>query len=70
MFSLDVENELPPIQCFAVIIQQLIQGMGDDSKEIKVTVMETIGSMYSYFKETMEPFMPKVLEMVSFYVGC
>jgi hypothetical protein len=63
IYNLDSSEteDLSPISCFAAIIQQLISGMDDDSREIRITVMDTIDNIVMFFKDTMEPLIFKVI---------
>ncbi|CDW90093.1 clip-associating protein [Stylonychia lemnae] len=60
----DEDGDLPPIKCFAAIVEQLIKGMEDESKEIKITVMETIGNIVIFFKDTIMQVIPQIIEKI------
>jgi hypothetical protein len=64
LFSLDDDNDLPPIESFADILKSLLKGMTDESQEICLTVISTLENMFTFFKATMEPLLPKFLEKV------
>ncbi len=39
-----------------------MHGFQDDSREIKVTAMDTLGNVLMFFKDTMEPLLPRVID--------
>ena len=38
--------------------------MTDESREIQITVIETLKSIIQFFQETMDPFLPLVIDKV------
>jgi hypothetical protein len=57
LFSLDDDSELPPVESFADIIKSLIMGMSDENTDICLTALKTLENVFTFFKETLEPFL-------------